>query len=554
MAIESAAMAILTLTAQSLAGQVASTIPEKDHAMPDVPTLRERAQHSRLEFNRRSMLLSGGSLIALAAAGAGVAEVAAQDEKPSAAIGDGKPNIIVILADDLGNADLGYRGGEIKTPNIDKLANEGVRLESFYGQPVCTPARAALMTGRYPMRHGLQTLVIFPSHTYGLPTDERTLPQALKDAGYKTAMVGKWHLGHADQKYWPQNRGFEHFYGNLVGEVDYFTKDRGGLIDWQRNGTFLKEDGYFTTQIGDEAVSLIESHDPSKPLFLYVASLAPHAPYQAPQDLLDRYPSIENENRRTYAAMISGLDDQVGRIVAALEKTGLRDNTIIIFTSDNGGATSALFATGARSEEERKAEGLEASAKPPASNGSLRGGKGTLHEGGVRVPTIVNWPGTLEPRVVNEPLHMVNIMPTLLALGDGSGSADHPFDGRDMWQTLAEGKPSPNDDILINVEPVRGALRKGNWKLVKVATLPGKTELFDLSKDPSEQNNIAADHPDIVRDLEARLMAYAKEQKPAEWIKAQPQFLGAQGKTVFDPDFDIDDAGLPHEKPVLPQG
>ena len=151
--------------------------------------------------------------------------------------------------------------------------------------PVCTPARAALMTGRYPMRYGLQTLVIFPSHTYGLPTEERTLPQALKEAGYRTAMVGKWHLGHADQKYWPQNRGFDHFYGNLVGEVDYFSKERGGVIDWQRNGEFLKEEGYFTTLIGDEAVRLIERpRCRAKPLFLYVASLAPHAPYQAPQE------------------------------------------------------------------------------------------------------------------------------------------------------------------------------------------------------------------------------------------------------------------------------
>jgi arylsulfatase A-like enzyme len=128
--------------------------------------------------------------------------------------GASRPNIIFIMADDLGNADLGYRGSDIKTPNIDKLAREGVRLESFHGMPVCTPSRAALMTGRYPMRYGLQTLVIFPNHTYGLPTDERTLPQALKEAGYQTSMVGKWHLGHADKKYWPQNRGFDHFYGN----------------------------------------------------------------------------------------------------------------------------------------------------------------------------------------------------------------------------------------------------------------------------------------------------------------------------------------------------
>jgi hypothetical protein len=168
-----------------------------------------------------------------------------------------KPNIVVILADDLGNADLGYRGSDIRTPNIDKLASGGVRLESFYGMPVCTPSRAELMTGRYAMRYGLQTLVIFPSHTYGLPTDERTLPQALKDVGYQTAMVGKWHLGHADKKYWPQNRGFDHFYGNLVGEVDYFTKKRGGIIDWQRDGKFFKEDGYYTTLIGNEAVNII---------------------------------------------------------------------------------------------------------------------------------------------------------------------------------------------------------------------------------------------------------------------------------------------------------
>ena len=168
-----------------------------------------------------------------------------------------QPNIIFIMADDLGNADVGYHGGQVKTPNIDKLAAQGVRLESFYGMPFCTPSRASLMTGRYAMRYGLQTVVIFPSHTYGLPTDERTLPQALNEAGYSTYMVGKWHLGHANQKYWPQSRGFDHFYGNLVGEVDYFTKVRGGIVDWQRNGKFLKEPGYYTTLIGDDAVKLI---------------------------------------------------------------------------------------------------------------------------------------------------------------------------------------------------------------------------------------------------------------------------------------------------------
>ena len=467
---------------------------------------------------------------------------------------DTKPNIVVILADDLGNADLGYRGSDIKTPNIDKLAQDGVRLNSFYGMPVCTPSRAELMTGRYAMRYGLETLVIFPSHTYGLPTDERTLPQALKDAGYDTAMVGKWHLGHADQKYWPQNRGFDHFYGNLVGEVDYFTKERGGIVDWQRDGKFLKEDGYYTDLIGNEAVSIIDHHDTSKPLFLYVASLAPHAPYQAPQELIDGYKDLAGDiHRHTYAAMITDLDTQVGRIVDALKQKGMLDNTLIIFSSDNGGATSALFATGARSPEEREESGgVELEEKPPASNGKLRGGKGSLHEGGVRVPTIFYWPAKLKPRVVDEPLAMVDVMPTVLALGGAHGSEDHPFDGKDIWRTISEGAPSPHEDILINVEAFRGAIRKGNWKLVKIALLPGKTELFDLSKDPGERNNVADEFPEIAADLEARLMAYAKEKKPSEWIKAQPAFLGAQGKTIFDPDFDIDDDGLPHEKPVIP--
>jgi arylsulfatase A-like enzyme len=202
-------------------------------------------------------------------------------------------------------------------------------MDSFYGEPVCTPSRAALMTGRYPMRYGLQTLVIFPSHTYGLPTDERTLPQALKDVGYTTLMTGKWHLGHADRKYWPQNRGFDYFYGNVMGEVDYFTHDRGGVTDWQRNGTFLKEPGY---------------------------------------------PDIKDKNRRACAGMTSVLDDQVGRVVVELDKKHLRDNTLILFASDNGGATSGLFAQGAKSKKERDTEegGIDQGAKAPASNAPLR--------------------------------------------------------------------------------------------------------------------------------------------------------------------------------------
>lgn len=508
-------------------------------------------RNSWIQLLTRLACLAGMSFLFLQAATlpAQPETSAAQEQKF-----DKKPNIVFIMADDLGNADLGYRGGEIKTPNIDKLATNGVRLESFYGMPVCTPSRAALMTGRYPMRYGLQTLVIFPSHKYGLPTDERTLAQALRDVGYKTYAVGKWHLGHSDQKYWPQNRGFDHFYGNLVGEVDYFTKDRGGLNDWQRDGKFLKEGEYYTTLIGNEAVKIIDEQKPDKPFFLYFASLAAHSPYQAPKEYSDRYPEIKDEMRRTYAGMISALDDQVGRIVKALDEKGLRDNTLILFASDNGGATNALFATGARSDEERKESGgVGLGQKPPASNGDLRGGKGSLYEGGVRVTAFANWPGKLKASITSEPLRMVDVMPTLLALAGGKGSDDHPFDGKNVWETLADGKPSPDHEILINVEPIRGAIRKGDWKLVRLATLPGKTELYNLADDPGEKTNLADKHPEIVEQLNARLIDYARQMKPAEWIKAQPGFLGAQGKTVFDPDFDIDDSGMPHEKAQIPE-
>ena len=189
---------------------------------------------------------------------------------------DEKPNIVYIVADDLGWKDVGFHGSDIRTPNLDKLATNGVRLEQFYAQPMCTPTRAALMTGRYPIRYGLQTAVIPSSATYGLATDEWLLPQALKEAGYYTAIVGKWHLGHADPKYWPRQRGFDYQYGPLIGEIDYFTHEAHGVVDWYRNNKLVKEEGYSTTLLGNEAVKLIEQHDASTPFYLYLTFNAPH--------------------------------------------------------------------------------------------------------------------------------------------------------------------------------------------------------------------------------------------------------------------------------------
>src|SRR5262249_45875782 len=207
----------------------------------------------------------------------------------------------------------------------------------------CTPTRAALMTGRFPFRYGLQTVVIPSAGTYGLATDEWLLPQALKEAGYEKAIVGKWHLGHARREYWPRQSGFDYQYGPLLGEIDYFTKQAHGKRDWFRDNKPLQEDGYVTTLLSADAVKRINTHPPRKPLFLYLAFTAPHAPYQAPKDYLDRYQNIGDPARRAYAAMITAMDDGIGRVIDALEKRGMRENTLIIFHSDNGGPRSAKF-------------------------------------------------------------------------------------------------------------------------------------------------------------------------------------------------------------------
>jgi arylsulfatase A-like enzyme len=187
---------------------------------------------------------------------------------------------------------------------------------------MCTPTRAALMTGRYPFRYGLQTAVIPSSATFGLATDEWLLPQALKEAGYETAIIGKWHLGHADRKYWPRQRGFNYQYGPLIGEIDYFTHEQHKVLDWYRNNKPVKEKGYSTTLLGNDAVRLLTAHDPAVPLYLYLTFNAPHTPYQAPQAYLDQYKQIADLSRRAYAAMITAMDDEIGRVVATLDRKG----------------------------------------------------------------------------------------------------------------------------------------------------------------------------------------------------------------------------------------
>jgi len=299
-----------------------------------------------------------------------------------------KPNIVHIVADDLGWKDVGFNGAtDIKTPNIDALARGGAKFSQFYCMNICTPTRAALMTGRYPFRYGLQTIVIPGPAAYGLDTSEYLLPQTLKDAGYTTAIIGKWHLGHANTKYWPKQRGFDYAYGANIGEFDYFTHSDAGVLDWFRNNKPVKEKGYSTQLIGADAVRLINQQSADKPFYLYLTFNAPHTPYQAPKEYIAKYANIADPTRRTYAAMVDCLDESIGKVVAAIDKKGLRENTLILFHSDNGGTRNAMFA-GQMADVSK--------IKLPCDNGPYRDGKGMLFEGGHRVAACANWPGHIK--------------------------------------------------------------------------------------------------------------------------------------------------------------
>jgi arylsulfatase A-like enzyme len=429
-----------------------------------------------------------------------------------------RPHIIHIVADDLGWKDVGFNGStDIKTPNLDSLAAAGAKFTQFYVQPMCTPTRAALMTGRYPYRYGLQTAVIPSVSSYGLDTSEWLMPQCLKEAGYRTAIIGKWHLGHADKKYWSRQRGFDYQYGAMIGELDYFTHEEHGVLDWYRDNEPVREEGYTTELFGDDADRLIESHDPATPLYLYLAFNAPHTPYQAPEEYIARYADISDPTRRIYAGMVTCLDDQIGRVVAALEKKGMRDNTLIVFHSDNGGTKNAMFA-GVMADMSK--------VTIPCDNGPYRDGKASLFEGGTRVCALANWPGRIEAQEVDGLIHAVDLYPTFASLAGASTAKSKPLDGIDVWDTIAKGEASPRTEFFYNIEPFRAAMRQGDWKLIWRAMLPSSTDLYNLAEDPSEENNLSAVYPDKVAAMQERLNTAAKEA-------AKPLFLVDQFKVVM---------------------
>jgi len=444
----------------------------------------------------------------------------AADEAP-------RPNIVVILADDLGWGDVGWHGSEIKTPNLDKLAASGARLENFYVQPLCSPTRAAFLTGRYPMRHGLQVGVVRPWAQYGLPLEERTLSNALREAGYETAIAGKWHLGHFRPEYLPTRRGFDHQYGHYNGALDYNTHVRDEGHDWHRDDAENHDEGYSTHLIGREAARVIADHATDRPLFLYVPFNAVHGPHQVPPRYKKPYADLK-EPRRTYAGMLAAMDEEVGRILGAIEQKGIAEKTLVVFSSDNGGPAPGRV----------------------TSNGPLRGSKGTLFEGGVRVAACAAWPGKIKAgSVVEAPLHIVDLFPTFLKLAGATLDQPLPLDGRDAWAAIADGAASPHDAILLNSTPRNGAIRVGDWKLIVGQPVgggedddgpgadapgadptPGRAMLFNLADDPNEEHDLAAKHPEKVAELRAKYDALAAQAIPP---KAAPKAPGFRSPRVW---------------------
>ena len=427
-----------------------------------------------------------------------------------------RPNVVVILADDLGWSDVGFRGGPIETPSLDRLAAEGVDLHRFYATPICSPTRAALMTGRDPMRLGVAYAVILPWHTIGIHPDEHFMPQSFQAAGYQTALVGKWHLGHAQETYHPNRRGFDHFYGHLHTEVGYFPpfSNQGGK-DFQKNGVSIDDQGYESFLLADEASRWIRERDAERPFFLYMPFIAPHTPLDAPDDLKAKYADLEDDReparsrntdqtrrmaklmlrpsaRPMYAAVVDAMDQAIGRVLQTLDDEGLAENTIVLFFSDNGGAAYALGG---------------------ADNVPLRGGKGETFEGGIRVVSLLRWPGQIEAGArMDQIMSVMDIFPTLAAAAGITPGNERKLDGRNMWPAIHTGKEMPRNDYLFfaSETPIRGSFAltafDDEWKLVQevrqtLLSAEVTNHLFRIRDDPYEHNDLAAAHPDVVTEM-----------------------------------------------------
>jgi len=403
-----------------------------------------------------------------------------------------KPNILIIVGDDMGYADVGFHGcKDIPTPNLDALAKSGVYFtDGYVSGPYCSPTRAGLLTGRYQTRFGHE---FNPAGTQeGLPPSETTLADVLRTAGYTTGLVGKWHLGSLQELH-PQRRGFDEFYGFLGGAHGYFNA--GNIL---RGTTEVESMDYTTDAFGREGVAFIEQHKGEKPWFLYLAFNAVHTPMHATDKKMETFSAIENRGRRTYASMMSSMDDAIGQVIETLKKTGQYNNTLVAFISDNGGPVMRGTTTNF------------------SSNAPLRGSKRTTLEGGIRVPFIVSFPGVIKPHVYRKPVIQLDITATAIAV---AGTSKPDIEGVDLLPYLEGKNQAPPHDALYWRFGTQQAIRAGDWKLVRydlnVDNEKGTSAfcLFNLAEDIGEQNNLAEKMPEKVKELQDKWNEWNKTNK-----------------------------------------
>jgi len=406
-----------------------------------------------------------------------------------AEIANNLPNIVIFVSDDMGWNDVGYHGSLVNTPHIDSLARDGVQLNRFYVFPVCSPTRTALMTGRSPIRFGITHAM---GRREGVPLDEHFLPAAFKAAGYQTFMVGKWHLGADDEKYKPQSRGFDHFYGFLGGIVDYYTHfGAGEVLDWQRNGKTLEEDGYSTDLFAAEAVRLLKNRDKKKPVFLYIPFNAPHGPAQAPEAIIQKYEKLGlHGKKKARLASIDSMDQAIGRVLDTLGSEGMAANTLTMFFCDNGAGGGRGRGAGATGGTLR-----------------LREGKGSVYEGGVRVPAVIRWPNIITAGSKSDQLvSVLDLLPTLASAAGIKHRGKKPLDGVNIWEAIRDGDRISRKPFAVGTDTDL-AILKDYWKLVKIEN---KYQLFDLASDPTESKDIAKKHRKVLSQLKKLLAPYEK--------------------------------------------
>ncbi len=407
------------------------------------------------------------------------------------------PNILFILADDLGYGDLScYGAPDIETPNIDRIAAQGIRFTDFYANgAVCSPTRIAFLTGRYQQRYGMENALYYQEFGRGLPVEGRTIADHLNDAGYATGLSGKWHLGY-DHERKPRQQGFDHFFGLLGGNHHYFEHmDRIGVHDLWLGNEAVDLEGYTTDLLTEDAIEFIESNR-DKPFFLYLSHAAPHFPWQGPDDIdkpiQPKKKNWQEGDRETYVAMVESMDDRIGSVLDKLDALDLTENTLVVFTSDNGGHTYSR-------------------------NAPLRDYKGTLWEGGIRVPCVARWPGKIAAGMTSDQVAITMDWTATFAAIAGIDGERPDFDGKDLTPVLTgetekfertlfwRRRPGPRRKGV----PIERAVRNGDWKLVEPEN--GEAQLFHLKTDLGESKNVIHEHPGVAEELRAKLNSWEKD-------------------------------------------